>query len=393
MAKLKFEFALLMKLDEKTIQEIKNHEIPEDPKGTKVVRLSDVDLHVTLTSGKSAKPHSEIISEKLPQDVKFPEVKIKEYRFCYRPNMDKTSYVAFIENQDEFKIFVDELYKSMGLENPEPDRLFHITVANNVPKEDDTSVANPFDSIGNINIQDLKESTQNTINKYQVWFDMDGVLVDFEGGLKNNADLNGAKRRLDELIDAKYSQLKGLSTDELKSQVKEMTKNTQDPELKNLKKIFYAYNNLVYSIAEKPGFFASLKMLPGAIEMLDAAKSITGLIPNILTAPMGNENDPDNHCVIEKKKWCEENLSGKFNHIEVTIDKGRVVKSRFDVLIDDRKKYLDKFTSAGGIGILHKTPNNFDTETYKDTIQKLKKICSVNERVKIITTFSEYRKK
>ncbi len=164
MSSLKFKYALLMKLDESTLQQIKAQKIPEDPKGAEMVRLADDDLHVTLTTGKAAKPHSKLLSESLPQDLKFPEVKIKDYKFCYRADANKTSYVAFIENQDEFKKFVDSLYEKMGIQNPEPNRLYHITVANNVPKKDNPSVADPFGSIGDINLQDLNESL-----RYEKW--------------------------------------------------------------------------------------------------------------------------------------------------------------------------------------------------------------------------------
>ena len=53
-------------------------------------------------------------------------------------------------NQGEFKTFVDKVYNSVGLENPEPDRFYHITLANN-------EGGNPFKSIGNVTKKDFEK--------------------------------------------------------------------------------------------------------------------------------------------------------------------------------------------------------------------------------------------
>ena len=45
---------------------------------------------------------------------------------------------------------VDSVYKSLGLENPEPDRFYHITLANN-------EGGNPFKSIGNVTKKDFEK--------------------------------------------------------------------------------------------------------------------------------------------------------------------------------------------------------------------------------------------
>ena len=43
----------------------------------------------------------------------------------------------------------------MGLENPEPDRFFHITIANNKENPKSPGLADPFSSIGDITEKDF----------------------------------------------------------------------------------------------------------------------------------------------------------------------------------------------------------------------------------------------
>ena len=391
MSQIKFESALLMKLNSETLKKINSIEIPKEPNGEILLRLPENKLHVTLTSIRSCKDIKDILSTKLPSELNCPEPIIGDCSFVYRTDLKKVSYVAFIENQSEFKSFVDMIYNHMGLENPEPNRYYHITLANNVPSKTNPEQADPFGSIGDVKQSDIQNLNESAENGFQVWFDMDGVLADFDGELQKNEDLQKAKKILHDLISSKFKDYENLKDDQIKSKLKNDIATNPDSSLKELKKVFYNYNNLVYKIAGKPGFFKSLDILPGAIEMLDEAKRITGKLPNILTAPMGDESDPENPSIKEKKEWCEKNLSGKYNIIELTVDKGRVVKSKMDILIDDRQKYIDKFTSAGGTGILHKTPTSLDTQTWKLSMMRLKEICEVKEKKRYIMHFEGFK--
>lgn len=200
----------------------------------------------------------------------------------------------------------------------------------------------------------------------QVWFDLDGVLADMQDSLNNNGELNVLKNKIYKIVEDKFSEWVDLTTDELKENFKVgLEKDPNNIDLKELKKAHREYTNYVFKIAGKEGFFAGLKLMPGAIELVKEANDIVGNKPNILTAPTGNENDPKNHSVIEKKQWVKENFGDLINHIEVTTDKGRVVKSKYDILIDDRTKYINKFTSAGGSAILYKNASQAASDLQK----------------------------
>jgi len=193
----------------------------------------------------------------------------------------------------------------------------------------------------------------------QVWFDMDGVLADFDKSIESDEEVIAYKKELDDLIDAEFPDYKDLHNDALKLKLKnDLAENPDDEDIKRLKKAHKKYNNRVFKLAGSPGFFANLELMPMAVEMLKKAHEITGKKPNICTAPMGNENNPNNHSVIEKKDWVKKYFNNLVNQVEVTIDKGRVARGPHDILIDDRQKYIDKFTNAGGSGILFKDPSS-----------------------------------
>lgn len=387
MSQLKFEAALLLALDEDTLQKATGILIPEEPGGSQMYPIPQEKLHITLSSIKACKQHKDKLSSILPSDIEVPKIVLGDCKFVYRTESNKITYVVSIENQSDLKDYVDKIWKAMELPNPEPDRFFHITLANNAENTNQPGKGNPFASIGDVSKKDfsLNESSES---RYQVWFDLDGVLADFEGGLHKNEFLVSAKNDLDTLVDTEYPEYRGLRPDELKLKIKEDIQS--NPNLKLLKKVFYAYNNLVYKVAGKQGFFENLELLPGAHEMVDAAFKITGTKPNVCTAPIGDENDRDNMSVSEKRKWVANHFGDKINHVEVTLDKGRVVKNNFDILIDDRQKYCDKFTDAGGTAIKHDTPSEKDKNSWQKTLETLKAICKVNES-KWILSFQKFK--
>jgi 5'(3')-deoxyribonucleotidase len=212
----------------------------------------------------------------------------------------------------------------------------------------------------------IKESDENAQGQIQVWFDLDGVLADMKSSLDNNDEMIAIKGKLDNLVKEKFPEWSTLSDDELKEKFKDgLQQDPNNVDLKELQKAYREYNNYVFKLAGKEGFYAGLALMPGAVELVQKANQIVGKKPNILTAPAGNENDPNNPSVIEKRAWVKDNFGDLVDHVEVTIDKGRVVRDKYDILIDDRTKYVDKFVSAGGSAILYKNANQAATELQK----------------------------
>jgi len=187
-----------------------------------------------------------------------------------------------------------------------------------------------------------------------IYFDLDGVLADMESGLMQNAEVKSLRVIVDDLISSKFTDYKGLVDDDIKTKFKSELESNPESEVKELKKAFSKYTSKVFSVASKPGFYRNLPLMPGSVEMVKKAGELSGELPNILSAPVGDENDLNNPSVIEKREWVDEHFGELVNEVIITIDKGKVVKSKDDILIDDRPKYVEKFESAGGTAILYK---------------------------------------
>jgi FMN phosphatase YigB (HAD superfamily) len=148
-----------------------------------------------------------------------------------------------------------------------------------------------------------------------VMIDLDGVLVDFDQG---------------------FEKLTGYSP--------------EDYEEKFSKKRFWKI------IENAKNFWKNLPKISDSDVLWNFVKDYS---PTILTTPGGNIEE----CKKEKKEWVNKNL-GDYK-ILFSFHKETYADNK-TVLIDDRKDNIDKFRSAGGIGILHTSA--------KKTISELKKI-------------------
>jgi 5'(3')-deoxyribonucleotidase/2'-5' RNA ligase len=355
-SKIEAGVGLLLKLDNTTKNQIKSiiSKMPSEPNGNNMTKLPDDKLHITLTSIKAFKPFKDKF--KNLDDTKIPNlvnVKLGDAAFVYRDD-GKVTYVVAIKNQSEIKDFVNELYKIVGEINPEPNRFFHITLCNN-------QGGDPFKSIGNVEKSDLIKEDTNT--PLQFFFDLDGVLADMEQGLQQNSKIVSLRKRLDDLIKNDYPQYKNLVDDKIKEKLKkELPPDApKDHPLRPLKRAFNDYRNSVFGVAAKEGFYKNLPLMPGTKEMLKAAQKISGKKPHILSSPVQG----DNTSVQEKIDWVQTNFKGLVNKIIIDTNKGKYAKSKSDVLIDDRPKYVTEFESAGGSAILHKN--------YNTTIKEMEK--------------------
>jgi hypothetical protein len=148
---LQFKFSLLLKIDNSIKYKIKSliSKMPK-PKGENIMTpLPDDKIHITLTSIKNFKPYKDKFKDfKLSKDIKTPVIQLGKTKFVYRKKENKVTYVVEIQNQNDVKQFVDKIYKQIGEQNPNPNRFFHITIANN-------QNGDPFKSIGNITKDDF----------------------------------------------------------------------------------------------------------------------------------------------------------------------------------------------------------------------------------------------
>ena len=222
-----------------------------------------------------------------------------------------------------------------------------------------------------------------------IYFDLDGVLADMESGLMQNPEVKALRAVLDDLISSKFPAYEGLVDDDIKTKYKSELEANPESEVKELKKAFNKYTSKVFSVAAKPGFYRNLPLMPGAVEMVKTAGDMSGELPNILSAPVGDENDMNNPSVVEKKEWVAEHFGELVGEVIITIDKGRVVKDSNDILIDDRPKYVEKFEAAGGTAILYK---NSDQAT-AELARILGSALPVVERKSYIKMFEHFRKK
>ncbi len=110
-------------------------------------------------------------------------------------------------------------------------------------------------------------------------------------------------------------------------------------------------------LSKEEHLFLNLKPLPGAIEMFDTITRHFNNVKILTALPRlkGNLNT----AAADKTAWVHKHLT---KHIEVICTDSWRGKKQYakpgDVLIDDMERNINDWRGAGGIGILHKNPNN-----------------------------------
>jgi hypothetical protein len=114
-------------------------------------------------------------------------------------------------------------------------------------------------------------------------------------------------------------------------------------------------------LASAQEFYATLPLMPDAMELFDAVKH---LHPVILTGlPLGNWAAP------QKVKWAAQHFPGTKIITCMAVDKRKHCSPR-DILVDDTLKYKDLWEGAGGTFIHHKSAA--DTITHLKAFPELK---------------------
>ena len=161
----------------------------------------------------------------------------------------------------------------------------------------------------------------------KVYFDMDGVLADFDRGVR---ELCG--------MEAQDQGMRSPAMDDLM--------------WKEIKKIDHFYDRL--------------ELMPGAKEMFDAVYRACGDRCEILTG-IPKERRGILTAAEDKKNWMKRILSDRIK-VNICYRAEKILKCTGPgtILIDDLKKNIDEWREAGGTGILHRSAG--------ETMNELKKL-------------------
>jgi len=177
----------------------------------------------------------------------------------------------------------------------------------------------------------------NETSQYQIYCDMDGVLVDFEPNTKNliNQTIKDVFKNLDELSqltpDNKNPQYKRYKL--TRKMVEKDLNGDWTARVDNLegKKI----RPLMYFLLERDkDFWSNLPWAPGGKELWDFIETYE---PIILSSPVGKKS------IIGKREWCQRELGLSGDRVIVVPDKGINIGTKIGILIDDRDKPLSQF--------------------------------------------------
>ena len=206
----------------------------------------------------------------------------------------------------------------------------------------------------------------------KIFFDMDGVLVDFAGGVVEVLqqvleDGDTSRRQFRRLINYEGPDRQEPITAAFLEEITGI-KDAKGERTKWMKRI----NDAVFAIVGTGGhaYWSSLPSLPGYQQMIEHAQELVG-VENVYvcTAPV---QDKTGGCESGKRQWIADNTTIPADQVYVTEDKPSVLNDFPDetcILIDDRTKYCDAWKSGGGIAIRHVPPATMST--VQNTISQL----------------------
>ena len=170
---------------------------------------------------------------------------------------------------------------------------------------------------------------------YEIFCDLDGVLVDFEGGV----------------VEHITSMLQNGEAEDLKAEIKRDYITIEDMTKRGPIRIF-----MYKTLENHAGFWENLKWLPGGKELWNfiGPRGVA-----ILTSPLKYGSE------IGKQAWVDNHLNPPPERVFMSKEKYRWAAPH-RILIDDWEKNTVPWEEAGGIAILH-------TDVTK-TIQELEEI-------------------
>ena len=176
------------------------------------------------------------------------------------------------------------------------------------------------------------------INNYQIFCDMDGVLVDLVGGVNKALYEDAPECASDNYVKAQTIARQKLNGETLES--KHLDK-TSDEFVKEARTFLYKV------LMDNRRFWMNLEWLPGGKELWGYIEKYD---PIILSKPT------DLQAVIGKKKWVKDHIGLPKERVQIRYDKSPYAKheGKIGILNDDFESNTSKFSAAGGLTILHK---------------------------------------
>ena len=213
----------------------------------------------------------------------------------------------------------------------------------------------------------------------KVFFDMDGVLVDFAGGA---AEAIAAKVESGDMSSKAIRRLVNYDGPDKElpitaEYIETITgiKDAKGERTQWMKRVGQA----VFSVVGMGGhpYWSSLPSLPGFQQMIQHAQDLVG-VENVYvcTAPI---KDKTGGCESGKRQWISDNTTIPADQVYVTEDKPGVIgdfPGEKCILIDDRTKYCNAWRSGGGLAIRHTPPATMST--VQNTISQLNLLVNNN---------------
>ena len=189
----------------------------------------------------------------------------------------------------------------------------------------------------------------------QIFCDMDGVLVDFESTAISliNTLLSGGQLPGVSRSKSHFYRVQQVHNELGKDWRAKTGDDLQIPLVRRL---------MFVSIASNPGvIFSSMKPYNDGITQLWEFLNKSGLVVNILSAPINGSKNAPTSATDGKTQWVKSWLSPQPENIIITPSARKfeyaTTSGIANILIDDKSSTIDSWNNAGGIGILH-TPKN-----------------------------------
>jgi len=182
----------------------------------------------------------------------------------------------------------------------------------------------------------LKEQEE----QYQIYCDMDGVLVDFVAGT----------------VEYITKQLQAGEAEELKEKIGRDYVTEEDIHMSSPNRNRDVRDYMFKELEDHAEFWENLPWMPGGEELWNF---ISQFNPYILTAPMGYGSE------IGKQAWIDTHLQPPPSKVFMSHDKFEWADQN-NILIDDFTKNTIPWEKAGGIAILH--------TDLRRTLEKLKEL-------------------